>query len=164
MAIRGRRSSDEENPGSWQNTPEGYQALETDPERRAWAFIGDRLYQGRKKFQISKREAARRAGISEALWRQLEGGGAMVKPGLFLPNPRPENLVAAAQAVDEDPEVFFEALGKDVPEGIERFAASGFTVRFNRLDHRDQYIVIQLVESMLATREYTMNEELFEEP
>jgi len=62
-----RRSSDGDDTGSWQGTPEGFQALETDPERRAWAFIGDRLYQGRKKFQISKREAARRAGISEAL-------------------------------------------------------------------------------------------------
>ncbi len=152
------RSPDSEEPGSWQQTPEGAQALETDPERRAWTFIGDRLYQGRKKFQISKREAARRAGISEALWRQLEGGGEMVKPGLFLPNPRPENLAAAALAVDEDPEVFFEALGRDMPEGIERFAGNGFTVRFNQLNHRDQYIVIQLVESMLATREYTMED------
>lgn len=154
-----RRDSDNEDPGSWQSTPAGAEALETDPERRAWAFIGSRLYQGRKKFQISKREAARRAGISEALWRQLEGGGEMVKPGLFLPNPRPENLVAAALAVDEDPEVFFESLGKDMPEGIERFAGNGFTVRFNQLNHRDQYIVIQLVESMLATREYTQGDE-----
>jgi len=153
-----RRDSDNDDPGSWQRTREGAEALETDPERRAWAFIGDRLYQGRKKFQISKREAAKRAGISEALWRQLEGGGEMAKPGIFLPNPRPENLAAAALAVDESPEVFFEALGRDMPEGIERFAGNGFTIRFNQLNHRDQYIVIQLVESMLATREYTMKE------
>ncbi len=155
-----RRSSEDSDPGAWQDTPEGRQALETDVERRAWAFIGSRLYHGRKKFQISKREAARRAGISEALWRQLEGGGEMVKPGLFLPNPRPENLVAAALAVDESPEVFFEALGRDMPEGIERFAGNGFTIRFNQLNHRDQYLVIQLVESMLATREYKMTEEI----
>lgn len=157
-----RRSSDDEDPGSWQDTPEGREALQTDPERRAWAFIGDRLYQGRKRFQISKREAARRAGISEALWRQLEGGGQMMKPGYFVPNPRPENLIAAALAVDEDPEVMFEALGRDMPEGVERFAAGGFTVRFNQLNSRDQYIVIQLVESMLATREYTMQDEFHE--
>ena len=83
----------------------------------------------------------------------------MIKPGHFLPNPRPENLVAAANAVEEDPEVFFEALGRDMPEGVEKFAAGGFTVRFNQLHQRDQYIVIQLVESMLATREYTMDDE-----
>ena len=158
------RRSSEDDPGAWQDTPEGHEALATDVERRAWAFIGDRLYQGRKKFQISKREAARRAGISEALWRQLEGGGEMVKPGLFLPNPRSENLVAAALAVDESPEVFFEALGRDMPEGIERFAGNGFTVRFNQLNSRDQYIVIQLVESMLATREYTMGDDLLQSP
>ncbi len=84
----------------------------------------------------------------------------MVKPGLFLPNPRPENLVAAALAVDEDPKVFFKALGRDMPEGIERFAGNGFTVRFNQLNQRDQYIVIQLVESMLTTREYTIEQDL----
>jgi len=34
------------------------------------------------------------------------------------------------------------------------FAADGFTVRFNQHNRRDEYVVIQLVESMLATREY----------
>jgi len=156
MARRVRRGSDDEESDSWQSTPEGRDALDTDPERVAWAVVGRELYLGRKRFQISKREAARRAGISEALWRQLEGGGAMVKPGLFVPNPRAANLVAAAQAVEIDPERLFDMLGRDAPEGIEKFAAGGFTVRFNQLNERDQYIVIQLVESMLATPEYTM--------
>lgn len=154
MVGRVRRDSERDDPAAWQNTPEGFEALNTDPERRAWAIVGRELYKGRKRFQISKREAARRAGISEALWRQLEGGGATLKPGLFAPNPRPANLVAAANAVEIDPERLFEILGRDVPEGIEKFAAGGFTVRFNQLNQRDQYIVIQLVESMLATREY----------
>lgn len=122
-------------------------------------MIGRQLYMGRKKFQISKREAARRAWISEALWRQLEGGGHKLEPGIFLPNPRPENLVAAAMAVELDPVPFFEFLGRDAPAGVERFAAGGFTIRFNQLNQRDQYIVIQLVESMLATREYTTGDE-----
>lgn len=158
MARLIRRGSGDEESDSWQDTPEGREAMERDPERRAWATIGRQLYMGRKRFQISKREAARRAGISEALWRQLEGGGAMVKPGYFVPNPRPANLVAAAQAVEIDPESLFKILGRDAPEGIEKFAAGGFTVRFNQLNSRDQYIVIQLVESMLATREYTSDE------
>lgn len=162
MVRRARRDSKDDDPADWQYTPEGSEALETDVERRAWAEVGRLLYFGRKRFQISKREAARRAGISEALWRQLEGGGAVLTPGHFVPNPRPANLVAAALAVEIDPERLFEILGQDSPEGIERFAAGGFTVRFNRLNHRDQYIVIQLVESLLATREYTMNEEIEE--
>ncbi|HEY5111467.1 MAG TPA: hypothetical protein VII67_03955 [Acidimicrobiales bacterium] len=151
-----RRDSEDDSPDSWQGTPEGRDALDTDPERVAWAVVGRELYLGRKRFQISKREAARRAGISEALWRQLEGGGAMLTPGLFVPNPRAANLVAAAQAVEIDPERLFDLLGRDAPEGIEKFAAGGFTVRFNQLNDRDQYVVISLVESMLATREYTM--------
>lgn len=156
MAVRRvRRDSEQDDPAAWQATPEGFQALETDPLRQAWAVIGRQLYMGRKKFQISKREAARRAGISEALWRQLEGGGHMLEPGLFLPNPRPENLVAAAMAVEIDPKPLFELIGRDAPDGVEKFAAGGFTIRFNLLDQRDQYIIIQLVESMLATRDYS---------
>ncbi len=82
----------------------------------------------------------------------------MLEPGLFLPNPRPENLVAAAMAVEIDPKPLFELLGRDAPIGVEKFAAGGFTVRFNQLKQRDQYIVIQLVESMLATRDYHTEE------
>jgi len=155
MVRRVRRDSEEDDPASWQSTPEGHEALSTDPERQAWAIIGRDLYLGRKRFQISKREAARRAGISEALWRQLEGGGAMPTPGLFMPNPRADNLVAAALAVEADPERFFALLGRDMPVGIEKFAGGGFTVRFNQLNDRDQYVVINLVESMLALPEYT---------
>ena len=74
-------------------------------------------------------------------------------------NPRPAYLVAAAQAVEIDPESLFEILGKDAPKGVEKSAAGGFTVRFNQLTNRDQYTVIQLVESMLATREYIMKDD-----
>jgi hypothetical protein len=154
MARRVRPDSEEDDPAAWQATPEGSEALNTDPERRAWTIVGRELYLGRKRFQISKREAAKRAHISEALWRQLEGGGAILTPGHFVPNPRPANLVAAANAVDIDPERLFDILGRDVPEGIEKFAAGGFTVRFNLLKERDQLIVMQLVETMLATRDY----------
>jgi transcriptional regulator with XRE-family HTH domain len=154
MVRRPLRGSENDDPAAWQGTDAGRQALETDAERRAWAIIGRRLYLGRKQFRISKREAARRAGISEALWRQLEGGGEMLETGSFVPNPRDENLVAAAQAVGENPEVFFEALGRNLPEGIERFAAGGFTVRFNLLNDRDKVIVMQLVETMLSTNIY----------
>lgn len=114
-----------------------------------------RAVSGRKRFQISKREAAKRAGISEALWRQLEGGGEMLKPGLFVPNPRVANLVAEAIAVEIDPERLFDILGRDLPEGVEKFAAGGFTIRFNLLKERDKYLVMQMVESMLATRDYS---------
>ena len=49
---------------------EDYHGPEVDVgsvDSQAWLGIGRRLYQGRKSRQISKREAARRAGISEAL-------------------------------------------------------------------------------------------------
>jgi transcriptional regulator with XRE-family HTH domain len=154
MIRRVHRDSEGDDPSEWQSTEEGRQALNTDPERLAWAEIGRSLYLGRKRLQISKREAARRAGISEALWRQLEGGGEMMTTGTFLPNPRTDNLVAAALAVGEDPAGFFSRLGRDAPENIERFAGGGFTIRFNLLDDHDQAVVIMLVESMLMMRKY----------
>lgn len=154
MIKRVRRDSEEDDPTEWQSTEEGRQALNTDPERLAWAEIGRSLYLGRKHLQISKREAARRAGISEALWRQLEGGGEMMTTGTFLPNPRSDNLVAAALAVGQDPVEFFERLGREAPDNIERFAGGGFTIRFNLLDEHDKAVVILLVESMLTMRKY----------
>ena len=154
MVRRVRRDSEDDDPSDWQNQPAGREALDTDPERVAWSIIGRSLYLGRKHLQISKREAARRAGISEALWRQLEGGGEMLTTGLFVPNPRDDNLVAAALAVGQDPAEFFERLGRNAPEGIERFAGGGFTIRFNLLDDHDRAVVIMLVESMLAMGKY----------
>jgi transcriptional regulator with XRE-family HTH domain len=133
---------------------EGDAASYDDLEANAWHFVGRRLYQGRKRFQISKREAARRAGISESLWRQLEAGGREVAGTVVLPNPRPENLYAAIRAVDEDPYVLFEDVGMQVPEGLDGpTAGSPLAEKVSRLNDRDRAIVEQLVDSMLAAQE-----------
>jgi transcriptional regulator with XRE-family HTH domain len=122
-----------------------------DIEAKAWHFLGRRLYQGRKRFQISKREAARRAGISESLWRQLEAGGREVAGRVVPPNPRPENLYAAIRAVDEDPTVLFADVGMQVPEGLDRPTSDDpLTVKIAHLNDRDRAVVTQLVDSMLA--------------
>lgn len=125
-----------------------------DPDAKAWYFVGQRLYQGRKRFQISKREAARRAGISESLWRQLEAGGREVGGRVVLPNPRPENLYAAARAVEEDPAILFADVGMQVPEGLDRSAPDDpLATKLARLNDRDRAIVEQLVDTMLAQSE-----------
>ena len=58
--------------------------------------------------------------------------------GNFLPNPRPANLVAVANAVEINIERLFHILGRDFPVGFEKFAGGGFTVRFNQLKSRNR--------------------------
>lgn len=52
---------------------------------------------------LSKREAARRAGISEGRWRQIVTGQQKAGGGIVVPvNPRRETVIAMAQAVEAD--------------------------------------------------------------
>lgn len=83
-----------------------------------WMAVGDALRQARMRLGISKREAARRADLSDGAWRHLESGTKKAYGTLVLPNPRPENLVAAARAVDLDPVVVFQLAGRHVPEEL----------------------------------------------
>ena len=115
-----------------------------------WRQIGQRLWEGRKRLQLSKREAASRAGISEALWRQLEGGGKLVEGRVIKPNPRPENLYGALKAVGEDPEAAFDFLHWDIPE---RLPAQEYDDRLDaklaRLSQRDRAIIERAINTML---------------
>jgi hypothetical protein len=52
---------------------------------------------------MSKREAARRAGISEGRWRQVVTGKQKAGGGVVVPaNPRRETVIAMARAVGAD--------------------------------------------------------------
>lgn len=52
---------------------------------------------------LSKREAARRAGISEGRWRQIVTGQQKAGGGIVVPaNPRRETVIAMAEAVGVD--------------------------------------------------------------
>ncbi len=134
--------------------PEEGEALHfDDPDAKAWYFVGRHLYQGRKHFQISKREAARRAGISESMWRQLEAGGRVVQGEVVVPNPRPENLYAAVVAVGEDPAVIFEDVQMQIPAGLDgRVFDRRLSAKLEKLNERDLAIVEQLVDSMLEQK------------
>ena len=148
--LRRRIVEPEWQPIGWTEPGHGPLRPFDDPEAKGWYSIGRRLYQGRKRFQISKREAARRAGISEALWRQLEAGGKELDGEVILPNPRPENLYAVAVAIDDDPTLFFSAVGLDMPEGITReILDDRLAHKITHLSNRDREIVDQLVDSLL---------------
>lgn len=83
-----------------------------------WQAVGRELTAARLRLGISKREAARRADLSDGAWRHLESGVKKAYGSLVLPNPRPENLIAAAKAVGLNPIVLFELADQHVPEEL----------------------------------------------
>jgi transcriptional regulator with XRE-family HTH domain len=136
-------------PVGWGTSPGEILSLSfilSDP----WHQIGKHLWEGRKRLQISKREAASRAGISEAFWRQLEGGGKLINGRRVEPNPRPENLYAALKAVGEDPEPAFEFLHWDVPESLPTHTYDDrLEAKLSRLLPRDRALIESQIDRML---------------
>jgi hypothetical protein len=66
------------------------------PEPPPWgALITDSL----RRAQLSAREAARRAGISEGRWRQITGGYQVVSAGAYAPVRGPAATLARMAAV-----------------------------------------------------------------
>lgn len=85
--------------------------MNADPLATSRAF-GRLLRGARETTGLSIRAAARGAGISEGLWRQLEKGQRGVGGGVVLPtNPRASTVRAAARAVDLDLIRALEAAG-----------------------------------------------------
>jgi len=80
-----------------------------------WARLGATLGAARQALGLSKREAARRADLSDGAWRHLEAGQKLVYGKIVLPNPRPENLISATRAVGLRPEKLFHIVGMPVP-------------------------------------------------
>lgn len=84
--------------------------MDVEEQVRWTPEVGQRLKA--KRGRMSKREAARRAGFSEATWRALELGVRRPAKGVEVPvNPTIGNLEAAALAVDEDPAELFRLVG-----------------------------------------------------
>jgi hypothetical protein len=66
------------------------------PDPPPWgALITTALSRG----QVSAREAARRAGISEGRWRQISSGYQVVSPGVYAPVRGPAGTLARMAAV-----------------------------------------------------------------
>lgn len=79
--------------------------------RRDWP-LGDYLRKHRG--TLSMREAARRAGISEGRWRQVEAGYQNVGGGLTAPvTPRPETLAAMCRVIGADISEALQLMGLD---------------------------------------------------
>lgn len=112
----------------------------------AWHEVGRQLRQAREaqRPKMSAREAARRAGISDITYRQLEAGQRQVSKDLTVPvSPRDDTLAKSAKAVGLDPAPLFELVGRtyedddnggDQPGGGEPRTEAGVTARLDRIE------------------------------
>jgi transcriptional regulator with XRE-family HTH domain len=66
--------------------------------------VGEPVAARRRELGLSVRQAARRAGISESQWRQVEAGQRPVKGGAYEPvAPKDETLAAMSAGLGWDP-------------------------------------------------------------
>jgi transcriptional regulator with XRE-family HTH domain len=116
--ARARLYRDDGDEPHYREPTEGDEILaEFERTQEAWRRLGFTLGLARERMGLSKREAARRAGLSDGAWRHLEAGVKIAYGRTVLPNPRPENLVAAAKAVGLPPTKIFAIVGRQPPAG-----------------------------------------------
>lgn len=151
MKLTNHEKADKQNSDKEPSNPSHPVGFDS-PRAAAWQFIARSLLEGRTRFRISKRQAARIAGISEASWRAMEAGGKNVKGVWFVPNPRPETLFLAARAVDVDPSTLFKALGEEVPERLPlHHTDDELVAKIRQLADRDREEVEELIDFMLSS-------------
>lgn len=113
-------------------------------ESESWRAVGARIAAARRAKGMSKRAAAREAGISEGWWRQLEQGYTQPAPGVVrLPNPRDETLEAVARAVEIQPAYLFGLVGRSY---------DGPTIELPEEDDRSQFNELRTMLDRLTAR------------
>lgn len=133
-------------------------------ESRQWVEFGRWLAEQREQRGLRRREAAKRAQIPEAQWRDLETGRKEAVGGIrLLPNPSPEMLERVAEVLEIPVEDVLSRVGrprhratlKGMPSA-NGDAATGngslLVAKVARLSARDRALVEALVDSMLDLR------------
>ena len=133
-------------------------------ESRQWVEFGRWLVEQREERGLRRREAARRAKISEALWRDLETGRKEAIGGIrLLPNPSQDVLERVAAALELPVEDVLARVGRakagrrapvPVAEGSKSDdEGSLLSMKLKRLSDRDLILVERLVDGMLEHEE-----------
>lgn len=91
-----------------------------------WSQVGQLLRNARELAGLSIRAAAKKAGVSEGLWRELERGFRTPRRGSEpLPiNPQSRNLARAWRAVGQDPRHIFQMVGRPYDDFDHQWDAS----------------------------------------
>ncbi|HVC69762.1 MAG TPA: helix-turn-helix domain-containing protein [Acidimicrobiales bacterium] len=128
-------------------------------ESRQWVEFGRWLVEQREERGLRRRDAARRAKISEALWRDLETGRKEAIGGIrLLPNPSQDVLERVAAALELPIEDVLARVGRatagrrsllpaDASKGDDD--GSLLSIKLRRLSDRDRILVERLVDTML---------------
>ena len=128
-------------------------------ESRQWVEFGRWLVEQREERGLRRRDAARRAKISEALWRDLETGRKEAIGGIrLLPNPSQDVLERVAGALELPVEDVLARVGRgalsrrrpavaDLPKADED--GSLLSIKLRRLSDRDRLLVEALVDAMI---------------
>jgi transcriptional regulator with XRE-family HTH domain len=130
-------------------------------ESRQWVEFGRWLAEQRESRGLRRREAARRAKVSETLWRDLETGRKEAVGAIrLLPNPSADVLERIAAALELPVEDVLARIGRPArsprssaasSQGPNRAEDDGalLGVKLRRLSERDRALVESLVDSML---------------
>lgn len=122
-------------------------------ESQRWIEFGKWLVEQRERLGLRRREAAKRAKIPEAVWRDLENGHKDTVGGVkLLPSLSADVLDRVAGALELSPDEVLKHVGRpparlsDAQETAERLNLSQ---KIARLTYRDRRLVERLVDEML---------------
>lgn len=128
-------------------------------ESRQWVEFGRWLAEQREERGLRRRDAAKRAKISEAAWRDLETGRKEAIGGIrLLPNPSHDVLERVAGVLELPLEDVLKRIGRqEHGSGLLDHSANGrsshdapaLSAKVRRLSERDRAIVERLVDAML---------------
>ena len=135
-------------------------------ESRQWVEFGRWIAEQREQRGLRRRDAARRAKISESLWRDLETGRKEAIGGIrLLPNPSADVLERVAAALEVPVADVLARIGRSTrdqrrvspatPGNGPRPEEDGslFTMKVRRLSERDRALVERLVDAMIEHEE-----------
>jgi transcriptional regulator with XRE-family HTH domain len=135
-------------------------------ESRQWAEFGKWLVEQREERGLRRRDAARKAKISEVAWRDLETGRKEAIGGIrLLPNPSQDVLKRVAEALDVPVEDVLARIGRpnaqraqgpralSVADVATESDGSLLALKLKRLSERDRVVVERIVDAMLETQE-----------
>jgi transcriptional regulator with XRE-family HTH domain len=130
-------------------------------ESQQWVEFGRWLAEQREQRGLRRRDAARRAKVSETLWRDLETGRKEAIGAIrLLPNPSADVLERVAAALEVPVEDVLSRIGRPARQPrSSATAGSGpssaeddgslLSVKLRRLSERDRALVERLVDGML---------------
>ncbi|MGH9063160.1 MAG: helix-turn-helix domain-containing protein [Acidimicrobiales bacterium] len=123
-------------------------------ESQRWVEFGRWLAEQREAAGLKRREAAKKAKVSEVTWRDLETGRKDSIGGIrLLPNPSSEVLERIAGAVGVPMEELMKHVGRlpvvSRPARANQSTRSVLAVKVSRLSARDRQIVELLVDAMI---------------